>query len=52
MPKVPVSDNVVPLAAPGAAPAQGPTNAQMLMAAALMHSEGKLFTKDKDDSGK
>lgn len=41
MPKVPVSDNVVPFAGP----AQGPQPSQtdFAMAAALMHQEGKLF---------
>ena len=52
MPTVPVSDNVVPLPRQGAPAAPPPSPTMFAMAAALMHAQGRLTPKDKDDSGK
>jgi hypothetical protein len=41
MPKVPVSDNVIPFS-PGSAQPM-PSQTDFAMAAAMMHSQGKLF---------
>lgn len=43
MPKVPVSNNVVPMRAPNGSPVDQPTDAQLMMSAAMMHQEGRLF---------
>lgn len=47
MPKVP-SDNVVPMVVPGQVAPQQPTMTQMMMAASMMHQEGRLFDSSND----
>jgi hypothetical protein len=43
MPKVPYSSNVVPMAPTG----NEPSETQYMMAAAMMHQEGRLFDQPK-----